>query len=285
MDAGASRPDAQADHVEIARGVSMPRLGLGTWHLQGDLLRRVMDQSFVAGYRMIDTASYYGNETDVGVGIRLSGLPRESLFVTTKIRGIEQGRKRTAIGAEHSLDRLNLDYVDLLCIHWPLPMRDLYLATWEELIRLRDRGLTRAIGVSNFNPGHLNRLIDATGVSPSVNQIQRNPAVPNAAMRDHNDSRGVHTQAWEPLGLRSNVLGSQVVRAAAEHLGRTPAQVVLRWHIQSGDSAVPKTATASRLRENLDVFGWELPEDMRRDLDELDEGGIGRVDPDINVVD
>ncbi|MGW4215223.1 aldo/keto reductase [Lentzea sp. NPDC004789] len=263
----------------------MPRLGLGTWRLHGHSLRSILDQAFDEGYRLVDTASYYKNESTVGQAIRLSGLPRESIFVTTKIRGADQGRQRAIAGYESSLRRLGLDYVDLLLIHWPLPSRDLYIETWESLIELRERNMVRAIGVSNFNPHHTGRIVDTTGVTPAVNQVQCNPFVQNRAMRTYNDTLKIHTQAWEPLGPTSNVLTSGPIKAVASHLGRTPAQVVLRWHIQVGNSIVPKTSTPSRLRENLDVFDWKLPADMQRLLDSLDDSRASRADPDIHIVD
>jgi 2,5-diketo-D-gluconate reductase A len=221
------------------------------------------------------------------------GIPREMLFVTTKIRGADQGRQRTSLGLELSLRRLQLGYVDLLLIHWPLPMRDMYLPTWEELIQLRERGLVRAIVkaargasfvLSNFNPRHIDRLDEETGIVPAANQVQCNPAVQNTAMRSHNTAHGVHSQAWEPLGIRSDVLSHPAVRAAANELGRTPAQIVLRWHLEHGNSIVPKTATASRLQENLYLFGWAIPAPLQQALDDLDQGNSGRVDPEINLV-
>lgn len=280
----APTPGPTTAYVAIAQDVFMPRIGLGTWRLLGAPLRDVMASAFSTGYRLVDTAPYYDNEADVGTAVRRSGVPRESLFITTKIRGADQGRMRTRRGLEQSLKDLKIDYADLVLIHWPLPMRDQYLATWIELIALREQGMARAIGVSNFNPAHIDRLVKSTGVLPAVNQIQRNPAVSNSMMNSHNLDRGVHTQAWEPLGPRSGVLTRRAVRTSAERLGRTPAQVVLRWHIQSGGSAVPKTATAARLSENLDVFDWELPAEVVREFDGLDEGGAGRVDPDTRVV-
>lgn len=270
----------------LAPDVLMPVVGLGTWRMTGHALTDVVERALDVGYRLIDTASYYHNERDIGASLLRSRLPREALFITTKIRGADQGLERTALGLwlELSLRRLRLDYVDLLLIHWPLPMRDLYEKTWEELIRLRERGLARAIGVSNFNPWHLDRLIDATGVTPVVNQIQCNPAVQNTTMRSHNRARGVLTQAWEPLGLRSAVLLQPAVIRAAHQLGRTPAQIVLRWHLQRGHAVVPKTANVRRLAENLDVLDWELPLPLSQGLDHLNEGDAMRVDPENNLV-
>ncbi len=283
-DAAAVAPIGQPSQVEIAPDVVMPLIGIGTWRMRGAQLRDVLACAFATGYRLVDTAPYYDNEDDVGAAVGRSATPRESFFITTKIRGADQGPTRTRCGLEQSLRDLRLDYADLVLIHWPLPMRGQYLATWTELINLRDQGMARAIGVSNFNPGHIDRIIKATGVVPAVNQIQRNPAVPNSAMHCHNHYRGVHTQAWEPLGPRSDILNKQAVRTAAERLNRTPAQVVLRWHIQSGGSAVPKTATKRRIPENLDAFDWELPAVVMRELDELDECGAGRVDPETRTV-
>jgi 2,5-diketo-D-gluconate reductase A len=287
MCTASSSPDeghVASDQIVIAPGVRMPVVGLGTWRMSGDVLAGVLDEAIESGYRLVDTASYYRNEADVGAALRRCKISREGLFITTKIRGADQGPGLTSNGLEMSLRRLGLDYVDLLLIHWPLPMYDLYVATWEELVTLRERGLVRAIGVSNFNPRHLDRIVEATGVVPAVNQVQCNPAVQNAAMRTHNAACGVHTQAWEPLGIRSDVPNQPGVRDVATELGRTPGQIVLRWHLQRGNSAVPKTATSRRLQKNLDVFGWDIPAPLMQDLDRLDQGENGRVDPETNVV-
>ena len=270
--------------MQMTAGVEMPLIGLGTWTLRGNALATSLTEALAVGYRLIDTASYYSNEETIGVVLKNAGLPRDSYFVTTKIRGRDQGRQRTPRALERSLRRLQLDFVDLLLIHWPLPMRDVYVETWERLIELRDRGLARAIGVSNFNPIHIERIIAATGVAPSVNQIQCNPAVQNADMRTHNTLRGVHTQSWEPLGLRSGVLQHPLVTKVADELDRSSAQVVLRWHIQNGMSAVPKTSTTSRLSENLDVFGWRLSRAHLHQLNCIDQGDTDRVNPETNLV-
>ncbi|MGC4900559.1 aldo/keto reductase [Micromonospora echinospora] len=275
---------APAEQLDIADGVRMPMVGVGTWRLDGAPLVSILDRALGIGYRLVDTASYYRNESAVGAALEGSGLLRNSFFVTTKIRGYDQGRERTVRALGHSLRRLRLDHVDLLLIHWPLPMRDLYVATWEELIALRDRGLTRAIGVSNFEPVHIERLVAETGVVPAVNQIQCNPAVQNNAMRQHNRIREIHSQAWEPLGNRSRLLDHPVVRAVAGEVRRTPAQVVLRWHLARHNSVVPKTATTQRLAENLDIFGWDLEDDHLHRIDSLDQGDEGRVNPAINLV-
>ncbi|WP_419707857.1 aldo/keto reductase [Promicromonospora sp. NFX87] len=262
----------------------MPLVGVGTWRLNGDQLSRVLDQAIVIGYRSIDTAPYYGNEATVGSAVRRSAERREDLFVTTKIRGTDQGRESAVRGLEQSLHRLGLDYVDLLLIHWPLPMWDLYVSTWEAMIDLRSSGLVRVIGVSNFEPEHVDRVIHETGVVPAVNQIQHNAAIPNAAMRAHNRRRRIHTQAWEPLGNRNGLLDHPVVRDAAAAIGRTPAQVLLRWNLERGVSVMPKASCLSHLEENLALYSWSLPPDLLCALDGLSGDDANRVDPVTNLV-
>lgn len=262
----------------------MPLIGFGTWQLAGAELERVLEKALELGYRLIDTAAYYNNEQSVGYAIARAHLPRDHVFVTTKIRGRDQGRGATRRALAESLERLNLDFVDLALIHWPLPMRDLYVETWEELIDLRSEGLARSIGVSNFNPWHIERLVAESGVCPSVNQVQCNPAVPNLAMRRHALGRSICIQAWEPLGTRSNVLAESAVRRVAAETGRTPAQVVLRWHIERRTAAIPRTSRPERAEENFDIWDWTLSDTHLAQLDELDRGGTDRADPDVVVV-
>jgi 2,5-diketo-D-gluconate reductase A len=264
----------------LSTGATMPVIGLGTWPLDDGQVARTVVDATAAGYRLIDTAAKYGNEAGVGQGIRDSGIARDQLFVTTKLDGGYQGNDRAIPGLDASLARLGLDYVDLLMIHWPLPARDLYVGTWITFGKLLASGKTRAIGVSNFKPAHLDRLIAETGVAPAVNQIELNPTLARAETRAYNAAHGIVTQSWSPLG-RGDTLSNPVITGIADRLGTSAAQVVLRWHVQLGLSAVPKSATPARLAQNLDVFGFELTE---RDLDaiaRLDQGEAAATNSDV----
>jgi len=260
-------------------GASIPQIGLGTWPLDDTEVASVIETAVGLGYRHIDTAAKYGNEKGVGVGIAATGLAREELFVATKLDGEFQGADRAIAGLEGSLSRLGLDYVDLLLIHWPLPSRGEYVSTWRTFIGLQERGLVRSIGVSNFLPAHLDRLVAETGVVPAVNQIQLNPFVTRTVERAANASHGIVTESWSPIGGEgADVLESPVIRGLAEDLGKTPGQVVLRWHVQQGLVAIPKSRTASRLADNLAVFDFELDATQLASITSLAQPGAG-VDP------
>jgi diketogulonate reductase-like aldo/keto reductase len=200
----------------------------------------------------------YENEREVGEALRRSGVPREELRVTSKIPGRHHGYDDAIASTRESLERLGLDHLDLHLIHWPNPSRDLYVDTWRALVDLREQGLVRSIGVSNFTADHLDRIIGETGVTPSVNQIEVHPLFPQDEMQRANEERGVITESWSPLGKRQAPLSEPAVQAAAEAHGVTPGQVILRWQVQQGNLPIPKSATPSRQRENLDVFGFEL---------------------------
>ena len=266
--------------LALSTGALMPVIGLGTWPLNDGQVARTVVDATAAGYRLIDTAAKYGNEAGVGQGIRDSGIARDELFVTTKLDGGYQGNDRAIPGLDTSLARLGLDYVDLLMIHWPLPARNLSVDTWITFGKLLASGKTRAIGVSNFKPAHLDRLIAETGVAPAVNQIELNPTLARAETRAYNAAHGIVTQSWSPLG-RGETLSNPVITGIADRLGTSPAQVVLRWHVQLGLSAVPKSATPARLAQNLDVFGFEL---TAQDLDaiaRLDQGEAAATNSDV----
>ena len=266
--------------ITLANGTAMPAIGLGTWPLNDAEVARTVTEAVGIGYRLIDTAAKYGNEAGVGQGIRDAGIPRDQLFVTTKLDGGYQGNDRAIPGLDQSLARLGLDYVDLLLMHWPLPARDLYVDTWVTFGKLLASGKARAIGVSNFKPAHLDRLIAETGVTPAVNQIELNPTLSRAETRAYGAAHGIVTQSWSPLG-RGDTLTNPVITGIADRLGTSPAQVVLRWHVQLGLSAVPKSATPARLAQNLDVFGFEL---TAQDLDaiaRLDQGEAAATNSDV----
>ena len=266
--------------VPLNSGGSIPQLGLGTWPLDDTEVERAMVDAAEAGYRHVDTAAKYGNETGVGRGVRASGLDREEWFVTTKLDGHFQGGDRAVAGLDASLGRLGLDHVDLLLIHWPLPARDQYVSTWETFIRLRDAGKARAIGVSNFKPAHLDRLIAETGVVPAVNQIQLSPAIPRRAQRAYDEEHAIVTESWSPIGGSGDLLADPVLARLAEKHGRAPSQIVLRWHVQNGLVAIPKSRNPERMAQNLAVFDFELDADDLAQLDRLDEGPGAGVDSD-----
>lgn len=275
----AAAPTA-APTLPLNSGTFIPQLGLGTWPLDDHQVERTIVEAVAIGYRHIDTAVKYGNEVGVGLGVKRSGVDREDLFVTTKLDGTYQGADRAVDGLEGSLARLGLDYVDLLLIHWPLPARDEFVSTWETFIRLRDAGKARAIGVSNFKPAHIDRLIAETGVTPAVNQIQLSPAIQRREQRAYDTEHGIVTESWSPLGAGGDLLRSPVLAEIAEKHEKTAGQVVLRWHLQNGLVAIPKSSNAQRLAENLDVFGFELDATELAAIDTLDEGPDAGVDSD-----
>lgn len=275
----AAAPTA-APTLPLNSGTSIPQLGLGTWPLDDHQVERTIVEAVAIGYRHIDTAVKYGNEVGVGLGVKRSGVDREDLFVTTKLDGTYQGADRAVDGLDGSLARLGLDYVDLLLIHWPLPARDEFVSTWETFIRLRDAGKARAIGVSNFKPAHIDRLIAETGVTPAVNQIQLSPAIQRREQRAYDTEHGIVTESWSPLGAGGDLLRSPVLAEIAEKHEKTAGQVVLRWHLQNGLVAIPKSSNAQRLAENLDVFGFELDATELAAIDTLDEGPDAGVDSD-----
>lgn len=268
-------------NVTLRHGAEMPRLGLGTWPMDDAEAERVIADAIAAGYRLVDTAENYGNERGVGRGLKASGVPREDLFVTTKFNRRWHGVDLAAEACERSLDRLGLDYLDLLLIHWPNPDQDRYVEAWQGLARLLDEGRVKAIGTSNFKPAHLDRVIGATGVVPDVNQIQLSPLTTRGEARAYHAGHRIVTQSWSPIGGQGDDVRSQpVVLALAERHGRTPAQVVLRWHLELGLTTVPKSGDPQRLRQNLDVFDFSLSEAEVAALSALDRGESAAADSD-----
>ena len=239
-------------------GTTLPAIGFGTAGLRGGDAVTATTSALEAGYRLIDTAVNYENESEIGEALRRSGVARDEVLVTSKIPGRDHGYDDAIASTKGSLERLGLDHLDLHLIHWPNPSRDQYVDAWRALVDLREQGLVRSIGVSNFTAEHLDRIIDATGVAPAVNQIELHPLFPQPEMQRANEERGVVTESWSPLGKRQAPLDEAPVRAAAEVHGVTPGQVILRWQVQQGNLPIPKSATPSRQRENLDVFGFEL---------------------------
>jgi 2,5-diketo-D-gluconate reductase A len=270
-------------NIPLNTGATIPQVGAGTWPLDDTEAADVVALAIEVGYRHLDTATRYGNEAGVGEGIRRSGIAREELFVTTKLDGQFQGADRAIGGLRAALDRLQTEYVDLLLIHWPLPGRDEYVDTWRTFEKLQADGLARAIGVSNFKPAHLDRLAAETSVVPAVNQIQISPAIERLEQRAYDDAHGIVTQSWSPLGGRSGageMLASPVLADIAARLGRTPAQVVVRWHVQQGLVVIPKSSSRERLAQNLDVFSFELSADDLASIATLSQGPDAGVDSD-----
>ncbi|SEO31923.1 aldo/keto reductase [Actinacidiphila rubida] len=239
-------------------GTSLPGLGLGTYPVSDAEAERAVAEAVGAGYRLVDTAVNYRNETGTGRGVAHSGVGREEVVVTTKLPGRDHGYEETLASFEQSRKRLGLDYVDLYLIHWPLPRLDRYADSWRAMVKLREEGLVRSIGVSNFTAEHVDRLERETGVLPSVNQIEMHPLFPQEELREQMAARGVVVESWSPLGRGGDLLGAPAVTAAAAAHGRTPGQVVLRWHTQLGVVPIPKSGDPARQRENLDVFGFTL---------------------------
>ncbi|HEY7280822.1 MAG TPA: aldo/keto reductase [Actinomycetota bacterium] len=271
------------DHtVQLANGVLMPAFGLGTSPMDDGQAERAVARAIEAGYRLIDTAEKYGNEHGIGRGIRAGGVDRARVFVTTKFNAEWHSvpGARTACG--NALGRLGLDYLDLLLIHWPVPAQGRYVDAWEGLIALLDEGLLRAAGVSNFKPAHLQRLVDATGRAPHVNQIQLNPTMARAAERAFHEAHDIRTMSWMPLGgAGGDLLDAEPIRGIAAAHGRSPAQVVLRWHVQLGLVPVPKSVHRERMVENLAVFDFTLGDDEMKELSTLDGTGEEPYDSDV----
>jgi 2,5-diketo-D-gluconate reductase A len=268
--------------LELNDGRQIPALGLGTWPLNDSAVERAIGVAVAAGYRLIDSAASYGNERGVGRAVRSSDVSREELFVTTKLPGRDHGFDSAIRSLEGSLDRLGLDYVDLYLIHWPMPTVGKYVEAWRGLVELRNRGLARSIGVSNFTPGHLQAVIDDSGVTPAVNQVELHPPLAQSALRRFHQDHGIITESWSPLGQGNRLLRDRTLGVIADAHGVTPAQVVLRWDVEIGAVPIPKSADPGRIVSNLDVFGFELTADELTSIDGLDVGGRQGADPDSN---
>ena len=256
--------------INLLDGTTIPQLGFGVFKIPDDETEAAVTAALEAGYRGIDTAALYRNERGVGRAVASSALPREEIHVTTKVWNDAQGYDSTLRALDDSLRRLDLEFVDLYLIHWPAPAQDRYVETWRALIHLKEQGLTRSIGVSNFQPAHLERLVAETGVVPAVNQVELHPFLQQDEVRAANAELGVVTEAWSPLAKGS--LDHPVLLAIAERHGKTPAQVVLRWHLELGNVAIPKTVTPSRMGENIDVFDFSLSEEDKSRIQTLEAG-------------
>ena len=268
--------------VPLRGGVEIPQLGFGVFQVPPAETVDVATRALLAGYRHIDTAAGYRNEAGVGQAIHAAGLRREDVFITTKLFNTEHRREQAKRALHESLAQLEMEHVDLYLIHWPVPSQDLYVEAWQALIELQQEGLTRAIGVSNFQPAHLERIIAETGVVPAINQIELHPRLQQPGLRREHADHGIVTEAWSPLA-KAQVLGDPVITGIAAERERTPAQVVLRWHLQLGNVVIPKSVTQSRIEENLGVFDFHLTEADMAAIEELDAGERTGPDPDTFV--
>lgn len=275
MDTNATTPT-----VELFNGVAMPAIGLGTSAMNDRRTERVVASAIESGYRLFDTAEDYGNEAGVGDGIRASRIDRKEVFVTTKFNAKWHGFEEVQQAFANSADRLRLDYIDLLLIHWPLPEQDRFVDAWQGMLKLLEEGKVRAIGVSNFKPRHIDRIIKATGIAPHVNQLQLNPWATRQTERDYHAAHGIITEAWAPIARGKKLLAEKVISDVAGRHSRTAAQIILRWHVQAGCIPIPKTSHGHRLKENINVFDFVLSPEEMKSISALDQGGEGVIDSD-----
>ena len=272
----------QVPPISLRGDVDIPQLGFGVFQVPPGDTAQVVTRAFETGYRHIDTASAYANEAGVGEALRAADLPREEVFITTKCFNDDHGYDEATKALSTSLERLGLDFVDLYLIHWPVPSRDRYVDTWKAFVELRAQGLIRAIGVSNFQAPHLERVIEATGVVPAINQVELHPRLQQPELRREHEELGIVTEAWSPLA-RGEVLEDPVIARIAEAHGKTPGQAVIRWHLQIGNVVIPKSVTPERIEQNFDVFDFELSEPEMGAIEQLDVGERIGPDPDTFV--
>jgi 2,5-diketo-D-gluconate reductase A len=263
--------------IVLNDGNAIPTVGLGVWQTPPEETQRAVEAALSTGYRHIDTAAVYGNETEVGHAIKASGVPREEVFLVTKLWNADQGYDKGLKAFDVSAERLGVDYVDLYLIHWPVPAANLFVDSFKALAHLREQGRVRSIGVSNFAPEHLRTLIADTGIVPAVNQIELHPRLPQQELRQVHVELGIATEAWSPLG-QGGLLSDRVVTTVADTHGKTPAQVLIRWHIQLGNIVIPKSVNPDRIASNFDVFDFELSEQDISSIATLDDGA--RLGPD-----
>jgi 2,5-diketo-D-gluconate reductase A len=266
-------------NLTLNDGARMPQLGFGVWQVPNQTVGAAVRTAIEAGYRSIDTAALYRNESGVGEAIAGCGVPREELFITTKLWNTDQGYDGAMRAFDESIRKLRLGYIDLYLIHWPTPSRNRYVETWKAFEKLKAGGRVRSIGVSNFHIPHLRRVIDESHTVPAVNQVELHPNLPQDELRAFHAELGIVTEAWSPLA-QGKLLRDKTIRGLAQKYGKSPAQIVLRWHMQLGIVAIPKSVTPSRIRENIDVFDFELADDDLRALGELNNGRRTGLDPD-----
>lgn len=264
----------------LNNGVDMPRLGFGVFQIPPDETATAVTTALDSGYRLIDTAAGYSNEEGVGAAIKASDVPRADIFVTTKLANADHGYDAALKAFDTSMSLLGLDTIDLYLVHWPLPAHDLYVETWKALEKIYADGRARSIGVSNFTVEHLTRLLDETDVVPVANQVELHPYLPQPELRRFHADHDIATEAWSPLGQGKTLLNEPAVTALAESQQRTPAQVVLRWHLQLGNIVIPKSVTPERIRQNFEVLDFELSDADMATLDDLATGERMGPDPD-----
>ncbi|MXU64387.1 aldo/keto reductase [Oceanomicrobium pacificus] len=264
--------------IRLNDGVDIPALGFGTWQLPDNRVPDVIGCALEEGYRHFDTAHAYLNEASLGAYLRDCGVPRDQLFVTSKLWNDRHGYDRALENFDATMERLGFETLDLYLIHWPVPMEDLYVDSWKAMIRLRDEGRIRSIGVSNFEPEHLTRLIGETGVAPSLNQIELHPNFQQRDVRDFHRDNGIAIESWSPLGQGHMMQDPILTDIAAKH-GVTAAKVILRWHLQQGLVAIPRSKTPANIAANRDIFGFELDADDMDRIATLDKGAEGRIGP------
>jgi len=272
----------QVPRFQMRGGSRIPQLGFGVFQIPRSEAELAVARALEAGYRHIDTAAAYRNEREVGLAVHSSGLDRGEVFITTKCFNDDHGYERAKRALHGSLSRLEMDHVDLYLIHWPVPSQDRYVETWKAFIEMRDEGLIRTIGVSNFQPAHLQRLIDETGDVPAINQVELHPYFQQLGLRREHEDLGILTEAWSPLA-QGLVLDDPVIVEIADAHQRTPGQIVIRWHLQIGNVVIPKSVTPERITENFDVFGFELTGEEVQAINELDAGRRTGPDPDTFV--
>ncbi|GAB3743020.1 aldo/keto reductase [Nocardiopsis nanhaiensis] len=263
----------------LNNGVRIPQLGFGVWQVPNDAVVEAVSHALAAGYRSIDTAAAYGNEEGVGEALRRSGLEREDVFVTTKLANPDQGYESTLRAFDASMERLGLEELDLYLMHWPLPQSDLYVSTWKAMERLYAEGRVRAIGVCNFQRSHLERVMEEGGIAPMVNQIELHPLLTQEELRAFDAEHNIATEAWSPLG-HGELLTHPLIEELARAHERTPAQILLRWHIQLGNVVIPKSVTPERIRSNFDIFEFELAAEEMARISALNEDHRFGPDPD-----
>ena len=274
-------PITPAPRLSLDDGATIPQLGFGLYKVPAADAARLSREAIAIGYRHLDTAAFYGNEEGVGEAVREAPVPREELFVTSKVWKDDNGYDTTLRAFDASMARLGLATLDLYMIHWPVPSTDRYVDTWRALIRLQEEGRVRSIGVANFHAHHIERVVAETGVTPVVNQVELHPWLPQRELRGFDEDRGIRTEAWSPLA-RGRILATPLLDDLAAKHGRTPAQIVLRWHIELGNIVIPKASSPDRLRENLDVFDFAVDADDLDAIASLESGERTGRDPDLD---
>jgi 2,5-diketo-D-gluconate reductase A len=266
--------------IKLNNGAVIPQLGFGVFQIEPEQTAETVRAAFDVGYRHIDTAQMYGNEAEVGEAIASSGLDRSELWITTKCNNSNHGEDDSQRALDESLQKLGLDHVDLYLIHWPLPGKDLYVETWKGLEKALSDGKTRTIGVSNFQPHHLDRLAQETETVPAVNQIELHPRMQQLALRSYHERHGIATEAWSPIGQGKGLLEAPELAGIADKHNKSAAQIVLRWHVQLGNIVFPKSVTTERIRENFEIFDFELTDDEMSTIGEMEKAERLGPDPD-----